>query len=105
MSVAVECRQNYTSYCRGCRCDDCRAAERAYKVTLRAKEIPAELHGRVGTYMNRGCRCEVCRTAWAEYRRDLPSARRSQRANNEAAKWVRRNHPDVWAELLAGGAA
>lgn len=69
-----------TRYVRGCRCDECRGANNAYKrkhgQTTRARARSGHLapdapqHGTVGGYTNHACRCEPCRTAYATYRRD-----------------------------------
>src|SRR3990172_3962930 len=42
-----------------CRCDNCRAAIRAYSQKLKTKEAPH--HGTLSGYHNYGCRCDVCR--------------------------------------------
>lgn len=44
----------------GCRCDECRAAQRAYMRTLRGRTPPT--HSYSG-YTNYGCRCAVCTQA------------------------------------------
>lgn len=54
-------------YHRGCRCDQCRAANAAYDRELRARAgLP--VHGKRGTYTS-GCRCEPCTEANREYQR------------------------------------
>lgn len=71
----------YTRYTRGCRCDECRAAKRAY---MRAKRREAAgnrlwavlcgqryvatgiLHGGISGYQDHHCRCDACRLAKAE---------------------------------------
>lgn len=56
-------------YTYGCRCDDCRAANRAYinehRAHLRSVPLPADdpRHGSASTYVNRSCRCPECRRA------------------------------------------
>jgi len=64
--------------------------------------------GRSG-YQHHGCRCDACKTAatlyHAQLRRKAGGLFRSDKAynkaNREAAKWVRENHPDVFAEMLS----
>lgn len=54
-------------YCRGCRCEQCRAANAAYDRALRARAgLPA--HGKRSTY-TQGCRCDECRAANTAYHR------------------------------------
>lgn len=50
------------------------------------------------TYV-KGCRCDDCKAAHAEENR-TGASRAHVIANAEAAKWVRRHHPGVWAGLL-----
>ncbi len=56
-------------YLKGCRCDDCRNANRIYQAELRAKwqQDPASAdragHGKAATYRNHGCRCVSCTVA------------------------------------------
>lgn len=50
-----------------CRCDQCRAAWRAYLRAYRARFDGARAaHGRASTY-SRGCRCDQCRAAHRDY--------------------------------------
>ena len=77
------------------------------------------------TYINKGCRCDGCRTAHTVYLRrrnanpeikanrnayvrerratpgtaDRTAMKTYSRARDLAVQWVRRNRPDVWAEL------
>jgi hypothetical protein len=58
----------YTSYTNhGCRCDDCRAANRRYQASLkerlRSRDVPDHVHGTSGGYGNYGCRCLRCTDA------------------------------------------
>jgi hypothetical protein len=46
-----------------------------------------------------GCRCPGCTEAWRIHQR-TGSGPIHRKANWRAAKWVRANRPDVWAELL-----
>jgi hypothetical protein len=61
------------------------------------------------TYQHYGCRCAECRQAATDYQRAQrrKSGHNTQkaidRAQQLAARWVRANHPDVWAELLEQG--
>ena len=62
-------------------------------------------HGNPSTYTNYGCRCELCVAAASKYHQRFrkehrDSDRASSKANNLAAKWVRREHPEVWDELM-----
>lgn len=47
----------------GCRCDECRAAQREYVAARRAVALSEGnlTHGRRATY-DAGCRCEQCRS-------------------------------------------
>lgn len=67
----------------GCRCDECREANRVYGLAYARKRgaVPeaeyresVKRHG-ITAYRRRGCRCEVCRAA-------LAAQKRRQRANN-----------------------
>ncbi|MGW1160430.1 hypothetical protein ACWD48_19860 [Streptomyces sp. NPDC002519] len=60
---------DYRTYGKGCRCDDCREAQRQRCARLRedrAKD-PARAdragHGKASTYKNHGCRCVPCSKA------------------------------------------
>jgi hypothetical protein len=77
-----------SKYSYGCRCDDCRAAKRAYaRMWARkareelgmvgAPSVPARRHGLRATY-NRGCRCDDCRAAQRAYHRDRHRRRREE---------------------------
>lgn len=68
-------------------------------------------HGHYSTYSNHNCRCEACRQAhnqWhREYRassngreRALLANRRSRRIQQEAASWLKNNHPREYAEIV-----
>lgn len=56
-------RKGYLDY--GCRCDDCRQAEHAYRQSLRQRGLPLDdpRHGTENGYNHYGCRCDLCRTA------------------------------------------
>lgn len=60
-------------------------------------------HGLYTTYKNARCRCYLCTAANREYTRKYRAAGRDpypaviSRARDSAVKWVRANHPDVWA--------
>ena len=83
-------------YNSGCRCDECRGAERESAIRLRrekqellveidgrmvAAHLPKEKHGRPGTYDYYGCRCRPCTDAQlessAEWRKNNPDAAKS----------------------------
>lgn len=57
------------------------------------------------TYKRYGCRCDACTAAATAYMRQMRSARGGallkvqQRRQTLAVAWLRREHPDVWAEL------
>lgn len=56
-----------SAYVRGCRCEECAAANRAYSSTRRASaEAPAQ-HGVLSSYTNGRCRCADCRAAMRDY--------------------------------------
>jgi len=67
------------TYTRGCRCDECRAANTKRCAVMREKrlaKIGNDAHGTKGAYVNAGCRCDLCREAnrvgwlaWATKRR------------------------------------
>lgn len=66
-------KHGVTGYSRGCRCDVCRAAKRAYNQEQRRKKLAAVEageatfeHGYDG-YTRWNCRCDTCRSAKAEY--------------------------------------
>lgn len=55
-------RSTYTY--RKCRCELCRAANRAYTAAVRARPVPDTVrHGTVSTYTNYNCKCAECRRA------------------------------------------
>jgi hypothetical protein len=58
---------NTTSYRKGCRCDECKAANTAsymkWKRSRSPKHIPHHVHGTLGGYTNYYCRCDRCKTA------------------------------------------
>ncbi|GKQ39513.1 hypothetical protein [Streptomyces sp. A012304] len=57
------------TYAKGCRCADCRDANRLHQAELRArwKNDPSSAdragHGKPSTYKNHGCRCAECTAA------------------------------------------
>lgn len=87
----------YSAYTnRGCRCDECRAANRAYKrawEARRQKPVLAQdspLHGTVNGHKHYGCRCEPCVEAKrAKDREDYQKDPARKRASNQA--WIARN--------------
>lgn len=61
-----------TMYHRGCRCDECRAAQSdaGKRFRERKAEWPvATPHGTRNGYCNYGCRCDDCKAAQSEYKR------------------------------------
>lgn len=58
-----------TTYKSGCRCPECREANRVYQNAANARRAadPALAdragHGKATTYINYACRCEPCRAA------------------------------------------
>ena len=48
---------------RGCRCDDCRRANRDYQRTHPGKDKDHDKHGTVTGYCYYACRCDDCREA------------------------------------------
>lgn len=86
MSDSAASEHDRRTYRRGCRCEDCRAANAAYTKQLREgrqKQLSTTpiAHGADG-YTNWGCRCEACRRAHAVQVR--PSTARWQERNREA---------------------
>lgn len=72
-------------YNRGCRCEKCVTAIRAYwkakQRRLRSSEIPEHIHGTVNGYSNYGCRCDQCLAAWQttyEYHRKYREEHREE---------------------------
>ncbi len=65
----------YKSYSQGCRCADCREANRLYAAAARARRAVdpalanAAGHGKETTYNNYSCRCAPCRAAHAAHMR------------------------------------
>lgn len=71
-------RHDLVRYRRGCRCEECKAANRAYNFSLRGRTPPR--HGDSG-YMNYGCRCAVCKAENSQAQR----RKRERRAERQAA--------------------
>jgi hypothetical protein len=66
-----------SAYTRGCRCDDCKAAQTVYRKASRARgPLKDTVHGKVHTYVNLGCRCDECRTV-ARLDREKREARKA----------------------------
>lgn len=73
------------TYTKGCRCDDCRAAnsERCRTRRYRSKNDPTRAdragHGKQNTYKNHACRCQACcaahSAAMAPYLRQYRAAK------------------------------
>ncbi|MCU1530841.1 MAG: vBYenPAB5 [Arthrobacter sp.] len=57
-----------TGYAAGCRCDECKAARRAYLAAYKAKKAQAGdyRHGTMSGYTS-GCRCDECKNAQRAY--------------------------------------
>lgn len=56
---------------RKCRCDECRAAARAYYAERRKRCRPETTpHGTLSGYNNHFCRCDACREVACEYQRE-----------------------------------
>ncbi|PWI08359.1 hypothetical protein DIZ27_23255 [Streptomyces sp. NWU339] len=76
---------HYSTYRKGCRCDDCREAHRQRCSEWREskKQDPTAAdwagHGKTSTYKNHGCRCAPCRRANTEYWRVYRAQRRERR--------------------------
>lgn len=52
------------------------------------------------TFNNLKCRCAGCRAAKAAYARGTVNRSATTKAKTRAVRWVRENHPDVWADIL-----
>ena len=69
------------AYKRGCRCDDCRRANREHVADVRAgrgrrgRRVAAQ-HGSRSKY-TAGCRCDACRAAERAYQRERHERRRA----------------------------
>lgn len=61
----------YLNY--GCRCDDCKEAQREASkkqaARRKARETPGHVHGTASGYTNYRCRCDLCKGAIREYAR------------------------------------
>lgn len=88
-----------SSYCRGCRCDECRrantvrhrAANSSWKAAHKRRNyerrifvagrwvapLPDERHGKLDTYIRHGCRCISCARANREYQSAWRARRRA----------------------------
>lgn len=77
---------DHRTYAKGCRCDDCREAHRAWSAERRAawKQDPSAAdragHGNPSTYKNLGCRCSRCSKANTAVVNAWRARRREQRA-------------------------
>lgn len=69
----------YYSYVNGCRCDECKSANRAqaFKDRHRRKGQEPKNHGYSG-YTNWGCRCEICTKANTDYGREYQRKQRAE---------------------------
>lgn len=85
MTVSIHgTRARYTG---GCRCGECRAANRAY-ITARRRAAgigprrtgPQTGHGTETRYARWGCRCDACRAAHTAYQRALRHAKRNDQS-------------------------
>jgi uncharacterized protein YcbX len=60
-------------YNMGCRCEECRVAERetqrAYRARKRLRPVPAHVHGTAQGYQGWYCRCDECREVQRAYMR------------------------------------
>lgn len=85
------------SYRRGCRCDDCRAANtechRELRAKRKARKTPEAIEHGKGAYVNWGCRCEVCTKANSEACFDASQryqrAHRKERSSKQGRRWAR----------------
>jgi hypothetical protein len=74
----------HARYQSGCRCEDCREANRVrcLEYRRRAAANPAVAdragHGRASTYKNLGCRCTPCREAGMAHQAKTRAARRTR---------------------------
>lgn len=70
----------YRSRKHGCRCEECRRANRVHQERLKGAEPPN--HGTYSGYINYGCRCQPCKEA---HRASLRSRRAAKRGRKVAA--------------------
>lgn len=81
--TAAERHGRPNTYKSGCRCAECREANRVYQAAATARRganpVLATLagHGKATTYINYACRCAACRAANSERLR----GQRARRAN------------------------
>lgn len=73
-----------SSYKDGCRCSECREANRVYQAGANARRAEQSDaadragHGKRSTYANYRCRCDACRAANSAACREYRERRRSQ---------------------------
>lgn len=76
------------TYVGGCRCDDCREANRRYHEARRraagVRPVEASKHGTVNRYIKYRCRCDDCRAANTGMVR-TSRARRRERTGRDRA--------------------
>lgn len=94
-----------STYRRGCRCDDCRAANtrgvREQQKKRKERLDTAQFKHGAAAYTNWGCRCEVCTKAHTEY--CAPAVERWRKRNPDAIRekgrrW-RENNPEIAARI------
>lgn len=80
---------DHRTYHKGCRCNDCREANRAYQAELRARRhndpysADRAGHGKSSTYRNHACRCDECTAA---HTADCNAYRARRRARSVVAE-------------------
>ena len=52
-----------SGYSKGCRCDDCKSANKAYRKAWAERRRASIPHGTTNGYANYGCRCDPCKAA------------------------------------------
>lgn len=87
MSRQTPAHGDIRAYRNGCRCRECREANRVYNAAARARRrsrpelADAAGHGKPSTYNNHACRCTACRAAHAAYMRDVRASRRTTKGD------------------------
>lgn len=94
-----------STYNRGCRCDECRAAHTRYSAELRERHKErldtAQFEHGAAAYSNWGCRCDVCTKAHTQA--CAPAVKRWRKNNPEKVRennrrWQERN-PEWVAQM------
>lgn len=93
-------KHDANGYKRGCRCTECREANRIRRAQQRASKNPPN-HGTESGYFNYGCRCAPCKAAGAKA--NAAASQRNPRTNSPERMAKRnRSASEVQARTLEG---